>query len=70
MITYLIDILVKMASRRGAVKVNPVTGKMEKVESVKGPDGTTVHRDGCMAVDQKYINAAKELGLGSDEGAW
>jgi hypothetical protein len=53
-------------SRRGAVKVNPVTGKMEKVEPPA--DGVKMHRDGCMMLPDTYINAAKELGLGSDEG--
>jgi hypothetical protein len=59
----------RMASRRGAVKINPVTGKLEKVEA-KNADGTNTHRDGCMVVDDRYINAAKELGLGADEGAF
>ncbi len=55
-----------MASRRGAVRVNPVTGKMEKVDASSVPEGKV--RDGAMLVDARYINAAKELGLGSDEG--
>jgi hypothetical protein len=58
-----------MATRRGAVKINPVTGKLEKVEAVTGPDGVTKHRDGCMVVDDRYINAAKDLGLGGEDGA-
>ncbi len=57
-----------MASRRGAVKVNPVTGKMEKVEGNGAvPEG--FHRDGSLLVSDRYINAAKELGLGGEEGA-
>ena len=57
-----------MTSRRGAVKINPVTGKMEKIDpsSLVIPEGK--HRDGALLVDNRYINAAKELGLGSDEG--
>ena len=51
-------------SRRGAVKVNPVTGKMEKMSE----EERLGHRDGCLRVDEKYINAAKDLGLGSNEG--
>lgn len=54
-------------SRRGAVKVNPVTGKMEKVTAADVPAGK--HRDGCLLVDDRYVNAAKDLGLGSDKGA-
>lgn len=51
-------------SRRGAVKINPVTGKMEKMtEEEVGV------RDGCMKLDEKYINAAKDLGLGGGDGA-
>jgi hypothetical protein len=59
-----------MTSRRGAVRVNPVTGKMEKLENPPvGADGVTKHRDGCMVIDNRYINAAKELGLGGEDGA-
>ena len=56
-----------MASRRGAVKVNPVTGKMEKVEASDVPAGK--HRDGCLLVDDRYVNAAKDLGMGAEKGA-
>lgn len=56
-----------MSSRRGAVKVNPVTGKMEKVDPTDVPAGK--HRDGCLLVDDRYVNAAKDLGLGNDKGA-
>ncbi len=55
-----------MASRRGAVKVNPVTGKMEKIDASAVPAGK--HRDGCLLVDDRYVNAAKDLGLGGDKG--
>jgi len=47
---------------RAPVKINPVTGKMEKMEASKG------HRDGCMVLSDKYINAAKEAGLGAPGG--
>jgi hypothetical protein len=58
-----------MASRRGAVKVNPVTGKMEKIDpNEKLPEGK--HRDGCLLVDDRYVNAAKDLGLGGANGAF
>jgi hypothetical protein len=56
-----------MTSRRGAVRVNPVTGKMEKVDAAAVPEGK--HRDGCLLVDDRYVNAAKDLGLGNDKGA-
>lgn len=60
-----------MTSRRGAVRVNPVTGKMEKLENPPaGVDGVTKHRDGCMVIDNRYINAAKELGLGGEDGMY
>ena len=49
------------------MKVNPVTGKMEKVDPTDGPAGK--HRDGCLLVDDRYVNAAKDLGLGNDKGA-
>lgn len=54
-----------MTSRRGAVKVNPVTGKMEAVTETD----LTKHRDGSLMVDDKYVNMAKELGLGGAAGA-
>ena len=58
-----------MSSRRGAVKVNPVTGKMEKIDpNEKLPEGK--HRDGCLLVDDRYVNAAKDLGLGGANGAF
>ena len=46
------------------MRVNPVTGKMEKAEPA--PEGK--HRDGCLVLDDKYVNAAKNLGLGGAEG--
>lgn len=59
-----------MSSRRGAVRVNPVTGKIEKYEPTEGPDGVTRHRDGCLVVDERYINAAREIGLGGEQGTF
>lgn len=53
-----------MTSRRGAVKINPVTGKMEAVTETD----LTKHRDGSLMVDDKYVNMAKELGLGGAAG--
>lgn len=53
-------------SRRGAVKINPVTGKMEKMDEATA----AAKRDGCMAVDDRYVNAAKELGLGGGDGMY
>jgi hypothetical protein len=59
-----------MASRRGAVTIDPVTGKMKAAAPLAaGPDGVTKHRDGCLIVDDRYVNAAKELGLGGEAGA-
>lgn len=55
-----------MSARRGAVKVNPVTGKMEKYDPGAVPEGK--HRDGCLLVDDRYVNAAKDIGLGSEKG--
>ena len=50
------------------MKVNPVTGKMEKIDpNEKLPEGK--HRDGCLLVDDRYVNAAKDLGLGGANGA-
>ena len=57
-----------MTSRRGAVKVNPVTGKMEKIGPNDIPAGK--HRDGCLLVDDRYVNAAKDLGLGGANGEY
>lgn len=55
------------SSRRGAVRVNPVTGKIEKLDpATQNMEGK--HRDGCMMIDDRYINAAKELGLGGEDG--
>ena len=59
-----------MSARRGAVRVNPVTGKMERVEpSSSTTTGDGKHRDGCMLIDDKYVNAARDLGLGGQAGA-
>jgi hypothetical protein len=55
-------------SRRGAVKVNPVTGKLERVD-VKSAAAEGMHQDGSLRISDRYINAAKELGLGGNEGA-
>ena len=59
-----------MSSRRGVMKVNSVTGKMERMteEDSKKMEGKT--RDGCLLVDDRYINAAKELGLGGQDGMY
>jgi hypothetical protein len=52
------------------MKVNSVTGKMERMteEDSKKMEGKT--RDGCLLVDDRYINAAKELGLGGQDGMY
>ena len=55
-----------MASRRGAMKVNPVTGKMEKMDEKEAG----LQRDGCLVLPEKYMNAAKDLGLGGAGGAY
>lgn len=49
------------------MKVNPVTGKMEKIDPAEAA-ASGKHRDGSLQVDDRYINAAKELGLGGAEG--
>ena len=59
------------SSRRGAMKVNPVTGKMERIseaDAAASAQGKT--RDGCLLVDDRYLNAAKDLGLGGAEGMY
>ena len=59
--------------RRGAVRVNPVTGRMEPAPvAAPRPPGAPAapHRDGCMLVSERYINAARDLGLGGREGEW
>jgi hypothetical protein len=40
---------------------------MEKIDSAAVPEGK--HRDGCLLVDDRYVNAAKDLGLGNGKGA-
>lgn len=45
---------------RGAKRVNPVTGKLEDVVVKPG-----MHRDGCLQLSDKYINAARDAGLGA-----
>lgn len=52
------------AKKRGAVKVNPVTGKLEKSEGLQ--EG--LHRDGMLQLSDKYINAARDAGLGNASG--
>lgn len=56
------------AAKRGPVKVNPVTGALVKT-GAPAPLAPGQHRDGAMIVDDRYINAAKELGLGNEKGA-
>jgi hypothetical protein len=53
------------AKPRTAVRVNPVTGKMEAVTDEK--DG--LKRDGCMRLPSKYLTAALDAGLGGANGA-
>lgn len=55
-------------SRRGAVRVNPVTGKMERVDAAAAPP-PGYHRDGSLLVPDALINGAKELGLGGATGS-
>ena len=57
-------------SRRGAVRVNPVTGKMERVDAAAGAPPPGYHRDGSLLVPDALINGAKALGLGGAAGAW
>ena len=49
---------------RTAVKINPVTGKMEAVNDEN--DG--MKRDGCMRLPSKYLTAALDAGLGGSNG--
>ena len=48
------------------MKVNPVTGKMEKMDEKEAGR----QRDGCLVLPEKYMNAAKDLGLGGAGGAY
>lgn len=45
------------------MRVNPVTGKMEAVKVEPG-----VKRDGCMAFDERYLQAARDAGIGNGQG--
>jgi hypothetical protein len=54
-----------MASRRGAVKVNPVTGELKRVDGNKEA-GTM--RSGCVTLPEKYMHAARDAGLASGTG--
>lgn len=49
-------------------QVNPVTGKMERVDPASAADGK--HTDGSLRIDDRYVNAAKELGLGGADGMY
>lgn len=53
-------------SARGAVRVDPVTGKIARIDSSVIPAG--MHRDGSLLLPGTYVNAAKELGLGGAHG--
>jgi hypothetical protein len=53
-----------MAARRAPVKINPVTGAMEKASTL--PEGA--RRDGCLVLPDSLINAAKEAGIGGGVG--
>lgn len=58
-------------SRRGAVKVNPVTGAMTKLSDDElRARSEGMHRDGALLISDTYINAAKDLGLGGAEGMY
>lgn len=50
---------------RGAFSVNPVTGELRKAEVKEG-----MRRDGMLQLSDKYINAARDAGLGTQQGAW
>lgn len=54
-----------MASRRGAVKVNPVTGELKRVDGNKQA-GTM--RSGCVTLPEKYMHAARDAGLAEGTG--
>jgi hypothetical protein len=54
-----------MASRRGAVRVNPVSGALEKVDASR-ESGT--FKSGCLTLPEKYMHAAAEAGLGEGTG--
>ena len=54
-------------SRRGAMKMNSVTGKMERMTEADLAVPAGKVRDGALLVDERYINAAKDLGLGGGE---
>ncbi len=56
--------LITMSKPRVAVKINPVTGKMEAADDEK--DG--MKRDGCMRLPSKYLTAALDAGLGGANG--
>ncbi|KAA0161648.1 hypothetical protein FNF27_08142 [Cafeteria roenbergensis] len=49
-----------MASRRGAVKVNPVTGELTRIDATK-EEGTV--RSGCVSIPERYLHAARDAGL-------
>lgn len=48
------------------MKVNPVTGKMEAMTAAESGG----QRDGCLVLPEKYMNAAKDLGLGGAAGVF
>jgi len=50
---------------RGAFTVNPVTGELRKAEVKEG-----LRRDGMLQLSDKYINAARDAGLGTQQGMW
>lgn len=53
--------------KRGAVRFNPVTGKMVAVTE---QDTAGMVRDGAMMLPEKYLRAAAEAGLGSQNGMY
>jgi hypothetical protein len=62
---------------RGSVRVNPVTGQMQRIEPTRSKQGSGKNesdeemvREGCMMIPKKYLTAATDAGLGSSDGMY
>ena len=55
---------VKAKAKRGAVRVNPVTGQLMAAEKTSGT------RDGCLTLPEHMLYAAADAGLGSGSGMY
>lgn len=51
--------------KRAPMTVNPVTGELRRAPSTKGK-----HTSGCVQIEERYLHAARDAGLGGSQGMY